>query len=109
MNNPPKTWQKRFCEKFDKIINKYKKDGSYFDLVDGYIPLETFLKAFISSEKESDKQEMVEEILEKAPKDMKMLDKDLNSVWTVNEVRRTTNKVNKEWRDLISELKNKRG
>lgn len=50
-------------------------------------------------------EEMRKECLESLPKMHVMLDKDLNSVWTVNEVRRLHNKIIIEMEQAITNIK----
>ena len=54
--NKTSEWEK----KFEKLINKYREKEEYFDLVDGYIPLETFIRQLLNSQREEIVQKLPE-------------------------------------------------
>ena len=56
-------------EQLEKLMEEYKKDGSYFDMVDGYIPLENF----IFQKLEEQRQSILEEV-EQLSKEFETID-----------------------------------
>jgi len=50
-----KELKKEWREQLEDLIAKYKtdiSDGGYFDLVDGYIPLESFISSLLAKQQE---------------------------------------------------------
>jgi hypothetical protein len=55
----PNKFNDEILREFDEIITKYQIDESYFDLVDGYIPLEKFLLTVLTKVREDERKEIL--------------------------------------------------